>query len=221
MRLITHQSHLEALPASPLKTHIKARFDQLSEDTDVPSNIKFVEDNGDITDPDFAFFGWQGSLTDLFKESRPREIDFVRPYEWVSYLSPLHYYELLLQRKRSSRAEIGKYNHRVKQQFGAMKLSEIERHDIQQFITDLREEDLAPATCDRYLQMIRFPLRLAVDWGFLDKNCAKTIPLYNADNKVENDLSDEEMSRLMQVLKTDDNRVVCSLLVFMLASGAR
>ena len=81
-----------------------------------------------------------------------------------------HYKPYILQRKRSSRADIGKYNHRVKKQFGSMKLSEIERHDIQQFITGLREEGLAPATCDRYLQMIRYSLRLAVDWGYLDKN---------------------------------------------------
>ena len=32
MQLITHQSHLDALPASDLKTHIQLRFDQLSED---------------------------------------------------------------------------------------------------------------------------------------------------------------------------------------------
>ena len=62
----------------------------------------------------------------------------------------------ILQRKRSSRADIGKYRHRVKARFGSMRLSEIERHEIQQFITELREEGLAPATCDRYLQMIRY-----------------------------------------------------------------
>jgi integrase len=136
-----------------------------------------------------------------------------------------HYKPYILQRKRSARADIGKYNHRVKARFGSMELSKLEleheRHSIQQFITDLREEGLAPATCDRYLQMIRYSLRLAVDWGYLDKSPADKIPLLNVDNKVENYLSDDEMTRLMQVLKTDENRVVCSLMLFLLATGAR
>jgi integrase len=127
----------------------------------------------------------------------------------------------IIQRKRSHRADIGKYNTRVKREFGAMKLSEIERHHIQSFITGLRREGLAPATCDRYLAMLSGVLRLACDWGYLRDNPAKGIPMFNVDNKVENYLSDEEMARLMQVLKTDENRVVCSMMVFLLTTGAR
>jgi hypothetical protein len=37
MQLITHQSNLDALPGSSIKAHIQARYDQLSEDIDVPS----------------------------------------------------------------------------------------------------------------------------------------------------------------------------------------
>jgi integrase len=103
-----------------------------------------------------------------------------------------------------------------------MRLSEIERHEIQQFITELREEGLAPATCDRYLQMIRYSLRCAVDWGYLEKNPASKIPLFAVDNRVENYLSDDEMTRLMKVLQDpNENRVVCSLILFLLSTGAR
>jgi integrase len=45
--------------------------------------------------------------------------------------------------------------------------------------------------------------------------------MFNVDNKVENYLSDEEMAELMHVLKTDENRVVSSLLLFLLTTGAR
>jgi integrase len=127
----------------------------------------------------------------------------------------------ILQRKRSSRADIGKYNTRVNKEFGSMKLSEIERHHIQSFIGRLRQEGLAPATCDRYLAMLSGVLRLACDLGHLRDNPAKGIPQFNVDNKVENYLSDVEMARLMRVLKTDENRVVCSLVVFLLTTGAR
>jgi hypothetical protein len=96
MQLITHRSHLDALPASDLKIHLQARYDQLSEDTDVPPNIVLVEKNDDITGPDYAFVGPEGLLSDLFEEKCPGEADFVRPYEWVSHLPSLQLYEVLL-----------------------------------------------------------------------------------------------------------------------------
>jgi hypothetical protein len=96
VQLITHQSHLDALPASDLKTHIQSRFDQLSEDTDAPPNIVLVEADDDITGPDCAFVGPNGLLSDLFEEHAPGHPEFSRPYEWVSHLSELRLYEVLL-----------------------------------------------------------------------------------------------------------------------------
>jgi hypothetical protein len=96
MQLITHQTHLDALPASDLKAHITARFDRLSEDTDVPPNIILVETDDDIAGPDYAFVGPEGLLSDLWEEHEPRHPEFCRPYEWVSYLPSLWLYEVLL-----------------------------------------------------------------------------------------------------------------------------
>ena len=96
MRLITHRSHLDALPASDIKTHIKKRFDQLSEDTDVPPNIVLVEATDDITGPDYAFVGPDGLLSNLFEEHQPGHPEFCKPYEWASYLPGLLLYEVLL-----------------------------------------------------------------------------------------------------------------------------
>jgi hypothetical protein len=96
MRLITHRSHLDTLSASDLKVHITARFDQLSEDTDVPPNIVLVETDDCITGPDYAFVGNRGLLSDLFEEHAPGHPEFSRPYEWVSHLPELRLYEVLL-----------------------------------------------------------------------------------------------------------------------------
>ena len=63
MQLITHTQHLDAIPPSPIKTHIQSRFDQLSEDTDVPPNIILVEATDDITGPDYAFIEARGLLS--------------------------------------------------------------------------------------------------------------------------------------------------------------
>ncbi len=96
MQLIIHRTHIDRLPESPLKTHITARFNQLSEDTDVPPNLILVESGDNITGPDYAFVGNNGLLSDLYEEFSPGETGFVRPFEWVSYLPSLQLYEALL-----------------------------------------------------------------------------------------------------------------------------
>jgi len=128
----------------------------------------------------------------------------------------------ILERKKSYRSDIGKYNTRVKKEFGSMKLSEIEGHHIQSFITRLlRQEGLAPATCDRYLAMLSSSLHLAKDYRFVNSNVAREVKPLNICNKVENYLSDDEMVRLMHVLKTDKNRVVSAMIRLLWATGVR
>ena len=96
MQLITHRNQLDALPANTLKTHITARFDQLTEDTDVPPNIVLVESGDVVTGPDFALVGPRGLLSDLFEQNELGHSEFARPYEWASYISALHLYEALV-----------------------------------------------------------------------------------------------------------------------------
>jgi hypothetical protein len=94
MQLITHRSHLDELPASPIKTHIRARFDQLSEDTDVPPFIFLLEKLDDPTGPELSFLGGAGMCSDLFESCRPGDPDFASVFEWISYLSDLKVYEM-------------------------------------------------------------------------------------------------------------------------------
>jgi hypothetical protein len=63
MQLITHHHRIDQFPTSPLKIHIQARFDQLSEDTDVPPNIVFVEPNDNISSQEYEFIEVFGSLS--------------------------------------------------------------------------------------------------------------------------------------------------------------
>ena len=63
---------------------------------DHPDGAVLVEDDDDITGPDFAFVGPRGLLSDLFDEHEPGHPEFARPYEWASYLPELQLYETLL-----------------------------------------------------------------------------------------------------------------------------
>ena len=97
MQLITHQSHLDALPESPLKQHIQKRFDQLFEtEDDLLPNLVLVEQGDVVTGPEYAFVGPRGLLSDLFEEHEPGHPEFARSFEWVSYFPELQVYETLL-----------------------------------------------------------------------------------------------------------------------------
>ena len=95
MHRISHKNHITALPDSPLKTFITKRFQQQSEETDIPPVILLVEPTDIITGPDFAIIGNRGLLSDLYEEHAPGEPGFVGPYEWVSFWPDLQLYELL------------------------------------------------------------------------------------------------------------------------------
>ncbi len=133
-----------------------------------------------------------------------------------------HYLPYVKPRKRSWKRDEELYRLRMKAEFGYQRLNQISRQQIQSFHTALLEEGLAPATCDHHIKLLRHALNLAIDWGLLtDKNPAARVPLYNVDNKQDYRLSDDELSRLLTVLKTDKNRQVCLIAMFLMATGCR
>ena len=55
----------------------------------------------------------------------------------------------------------------------------------------------------------------------LERNPAAGIKQYNEDNRVEHYLSDEELDRLVSVLRANDPPMVCQVALFLLSTGAR
>ena len=130
------------------------------------------------------------------------------------------------KRKRSWNRDEQLYRIRIKGKFGNMRLNQITRHQIQTFHSELLEGGLSPAispaSCDLHLRFLKHAFNLAIDWNLLaEKNPASRIPLYNVDNRVNNIPSSEELSRLLSVLQSDDNRPVCLIAMFLAATGLR
>lgn len=133
--------------------------------------------------------------------------DFVNPHNKI--------------RKRSHWRDLQLFN-RISEKFGHLKLSEIKRHEVQQFHNDLvKVEKLAPATADHHVVYFRRILSLALQWEYVEKNVLANIPLMKVDNKVERYLSDEEVKRLVDVLTTDLALGASYLLLYLLSTGAR
>lgn len=123
--------------------------------------------------------------------------------------------------KRSWARDEQLYRLRIKEKFGDLPLSGITRLEVQRFQNSLVAEGLSSASVNHHVQLLRRICNLAVSWELLGKNVLTRIPLLTLDNMVDRFLDGEQVARLVEVLKTDSNRTVCLILMFLLATGAR
>jgi integrase len=131
-----------------------------------------------------------------------------------------HYLPYVQSHKRSWLKDKEIFEHKLRNEFRGP-LKSISRRQIQVFQTKLLDSGLAPATCNRAIQLVRHSLNLAVDWEMLDRNPAERIKLFREDNEVERFLNDEQLVRLLNVLKNDRNRPVSRIIMWLLSTGAR
>ncbi|WP_240902050.1 site-specific integrase [Wenzhouxiangella sp. XN24] len=101
------------------------------------------------------------------------------------------------------------------------RLEEITKLDLVKLHNKLRESGLAAATSNHGLKVARQVLALAVSLEILEKNVAVGIPMFPENNIQDRSLSPEELARLLRVLKTDKNRNVCRIALWLLATGCR
>ncbi len=132
----------------------------------------------------------------------------------------LQYVPYAKPRKRTWADDVQR-NVRFQAKFGYRRLNQITRKEIEDFHTSLLDEGLSPATADQHLRLIKRAFNLAVAWEVIEKNPAANVKLLRVDNRRDFYLNDEQLARLMQVLRTDSARTVCQLAMFLLATGAR
>ena len=132
-----------------------------------------------------------------------------------------HYFPHARVHKRSHKRDDQLYRIRIAPKFGHLTLSAINRRDVQAFHNGLLDEGLSPASADHHVKLLRRVLNLAVQWELLEKNPLKGIALLMVNNEVENYLDEDQTQTLLEVLKTDVNRSVCHILMFLISTGAR
>lgn len=147
--------------------------------------------------------------------AKPKE-DMTLSDFWSSYYLPL-----AKQQKRSWKRDEQLWRIRIEPKFGAMKLADIQRHEIQLFHGNLRLEGLSPASCDLHAALLKRMFSMCVEYGLLLKNPAAKMQMFHADNRVEHLMDDAQLGRLLEVLRTDPHRGVCQICLFLLATGAR
>ncbi|MBL0422378.1 site-specific integrase [Ramlibacter sp. AW1] len=132
-----------------------------------------------------------------------------------------HYFPYAKVHKRSVARDEQLYRLRIRAKFGHLPLGKITRLSVQQFQNALVAEGCAKASVNQHVQLLRRVCNLAVSWEMLERNVLTRIPLFTLDNQVENYLNDAQVEKLVEVLKTDKNRMVSLILMFLLATGAR
>lgn len=110
---------------------------------------------------------------------------------------------------------------RIAPEFGHMPMKQITRLQVQQFQRKISAEKLSPATVNHHLQLMRRLFNLGVEWQLLDRNVLSRIKLLPVDNCRETFLTEPQIEALVEVIKTDDNQLVCMIILFLLSTGAR
>jgi integrase len=101
------------------------------------------------------------------------------------------------------------------------RLDQITKLDLIKLHNKLRDSGLAAATSNHGLKVARQILGYANSLGILERNVAIGIPMFAENNIQDRSLSPEELARLLSVLKTDKNRNVCRIALWLLATGCR
>lgn len=123
--------------------------------------------------------------------------------------------------KRSWTKDESLWRCRLKQRFGDQKISAVKRLEVMTFHNEILDGGLSAAQSRHHVVLMARLLSLAVAWELLEKNVLKGVELAPLENFRDTFLSEEETSRLVQVLTTDSNKLVCAILLTLLNTGAR
>lgn len=122
--------------------------------------------------------------------------------------------------KRSWKRDIQLFA-RIKTKFGKLRLDQITKQQVSVFHAGLMEEGLSAASADHHPKLMRRMFSMAMEYELIERNSLSKFKLFNIDNKENVYLSEEELTRLMTVLRTDANRTVCRIVILLLGTGCR
>lgn len=125
-------------------------------------------------------------------------------------------------RKRSWDVDERIVRQHLSQAFGARKLADIQRYEVEDWMHGLSKKGLAPATCNRILAVFKTICALAEKRGLLPAGqspCTGVSP-FKIHTQRERYLSQDEAQRLMRALEKS-NRLEAFAIRLLLLTGAR
>lgn len=124
-------------------------------------------------------------------------------------------------RKKSHKEDDRICRKRIIPAWGSRLLSEITPEDVSNFLDGIRAQGLTPATVNRHAACVKRKFALAVQWGLLSSNPARSFRLFPENNGRERFLSDDEIRRLYLAADTDPDIVGACAISYLMAEGSR
>ena len=123
--------------------------------------------------------------------------------------------------KPSSSIKKSQHYHLHLQEFKEKRLNQIIKADVNKLQSKLHAKGLSNASINRVITTLRHALGHAHDLDLIEKNPASRIKMYPENNQMEYYLKGDHLQSLLKILKTDKNRMICSIVLFLLSTGAR
>lgn len=140
--------------------------------------------------------------------------------DWNTFFTE-RYYPHATAHKRSHRNDHDLHTRWISPELGEVKIDRITRYQVEQLHQSMADQGLAASSCNHLVRVIRRAYNLAMEWGLVDKNPAAKITLFHEDNKRQRILTEDELQRLTAILRSDNNRMVCYVVLYLLSTGAR
>lgn len=132
----------------------------------------------------------------------------------------LHYLPYAYTNKRSAHADESKFKHHLLPLLEKRRIDQISTQELQQYHDQLKNT-YCPATANRHLSLLHRLFKLAIQWGFLEKNPAAGIRKHQENNERKRYLSDEEIVKFIDALKLEENQVAAAAFELLLYTGVR
>lgn len=125
-------------------------------------------------------------------------------------------------RKRSWQLDERLFRKHLSAAFGALRLNQINRQDVEDWLNKLLEAGFAPSTCNRILAVLKTVCNFAEIHGYLphDQSPCRGISSFKTPYQKVRYLSQSEAVRLMEVLEKD-GRPSARAIQLLLLTGAR
>ena len=124
------------------------------------------------------------------------------------------------QHKRTAGADESKLRVHLLPRFGPRKLDSLTTREMQLYHGEIKET-LTPATANRHLSLLSKLFKLAVQWGYLEKNPCQGIAKFKENNQRHRYLSEDELRRMFAAMESEPNQVIVAALKFLLLTGIR
>ena len=125
--------------------------------------------------------------------------------------------------KRKFESELSILNRHILPTFKERPLADISKAEITAFIHGKIPTKLAPGTINRLLNCLKAIFTRAIEWdiGGLDKNPAHGVKQLPNNHRHERFLTPEEALRLLGAVNASPNKMLASIIAFLLLTGCR